>query len=66
MELEMFALRHQLAVLQRRARNRPALTSVAAMAFSIAHRSAGNSNRLASQRLSAVLDLEAQGTAWSP
>ena len=50
MQLEMFALRHYLAVLQRRARTRPAprnsepivlgpaLTNVAAMSFSITHR----------------------------
>ena len=73
MQFEILALRHQLAVLQRRRNKRPSLrtadrllwvtlfAALAAMAHSACHRQAGNRNRLAAKRVSIVLALEEQG-----
>jgi len=70
MHLEILAQRHQLAVLQRRTNKRPSLRNAdrllwvmlsrswAAVALSVGHRQAGNSNCVAAGGVSLVLALE--------
>jgi hypothetical protein len=69
MQTEILALRHQLAVLQRRTNKRVSLRPLAlgrafatlgAVAHSTCHRQASNSNPLAARRVSFVLVLEEQ------
>src|SRR5258706_7399290 len=64
--LETLALRHQVGVLHRSAGKRPKLTAgdrllwicLARLALAVGHRQARNGRRLASCRLSLVLDLQ--------
>ena len=69
MQIEILALRHQLAVLQRqkkRARPRSRrpftlggpFTSLESMALSVGNRQTGNSNCVAPKRISSLLALE--------
>ena len=70
MQIEILALRHQLAVLQRRTNKRPSLKTTdrllwvmlsrawGAVALNAGHRQARNSNCLAAKGVSIVLALE--------
>jgi len=72
MQIEILALRHQLNVMQQRARKRPRLGAAdrwlwvwlarvwAQLALSIGYRQTGDGDRLAAKRFSALLDLEEQ------
>lgn len=77
LQVEILALRHQVAVLQR-ARKRPSVQALdrllwvwlsrvwGAMALSIGHSQAGDSDCLAAERVSTLLDLEEQGREERP
>jgi hypothetical protein len=70
MQLEILALRHQLAVLQRRTNKRPPLRTADRLLWVLlarlwaqwrsapSHRQTGDSNRLAAKRVSIVLEME--------